>query len=144
MLLQKLNRKRVKEINRKIEKRFGVNPNFRGLFSEGNWIYIYTGTENLTEISGAVSAGLNIGKFRDEFMPTIEGAQIINPGKNYFMLKSSKDALTWMQGNDLFAGDTGCEVGYVIVISGDDILGSGMYDGRIIRNRLAKNRKLKM
>ncbi|PKP54420.1 MAG: hypothetical protein CVT90_01345 [Candidatus Altiarchaeales archaeon HGW-Altiarchaeales-3] len=144
MFPQKIKKNKTREINKKIEKRFGVNPGFKHLMSVGDWIYIYTGKEqDFSEIPNIISAGLNIGKFKNEFMPTIEGAQIINPKKNYFLLEHYEDALKWMQGEDILTEDKNCNAGYVIIKYNGDILGSGVYERGIIRNRLAKNRKLR-
>lgn len=141
MLPQKLPKARAKEIIKKINERFGTNVNFSTLFYKGNQIYLYTG-----EIIGikAYSIGLNIGKYVDEFVPTIEGAQLIKPKKNFFNVRSDEEALKWIKGEDITnVQNIDCERGYVIVKRGEDILGCGLYDEKVIRNRLAKNRKIR-
>lgn len=141
MLPQKLPKTKVKEIIKKINERFASNVDFPTLFHKGKWIYFYTG-----EILGikAYSIGLNIGKYTGEFVPTIEGAQLIKPNKNFFNVRSDEEALRWIKGEDIInVQDINCERGYVIIKRGEDILGCGLYDQGIIRNRLAKNRKIK-
>ncbi|MFN3527546.1 MAG: methyltransferase RsmF C-terminal domain-like protein [Candidatus Altarchaeaceae archaeon] len=141
MIPEKLPKAKVKEINKKINERFDANVNFSLLFRKGNWIYLYTG-----KIIGikAYSIGLSIGKYVNEFIPTIEGSQLIDIKKNFFNVRSDEEAWKWIRGEDITnVENINCEKGYVIVKRGEDVLGCGLYDGKIIRNRLAKSRKIK-
>lgn len=77
-------------------------------------------------------------------MLSIEGTQLFGPlaRKNVFEI-SDEMVDEWMRGKDIEIGvDEKLEKGLVIVRCGNLYLGSGLYDGRRIKNLLPKARKV--
>lgn len=71
---------------------------------------------------------------------SIEGAQLINATKNVIEV-SPEQADKWMRGEDFeFEGDS---KGFVIIKSKDEIFGCGMHKNGIVRNMVAKERRIK-
>lgn len=124
-----------------IKDRFGVKPDLKSLLKKDNRLYLYTG-EGL-KIEPEI-AGLSVGEIKGgEFKPNIEGSQIINPEKNVYNITQGT-ALEWMQGKDIAADkNENLTAGFVVVKCEDDLLGSGKFNGKIIKNGIPKNRRLK-
>ena len=90
--------------------------------------------------------GLYIGKFSgDSFVLSIEGSQMIAASRNVFSAREDKVG-DWMRGLDLKADDgfcIDCTPGLLIVMCGRDAAGCGKFDGKYIKNRIPRGRRLR-
>lgn len=147
-----LDRKEVKEIEEIIEKNYGVKKDLRRFlvlktFEEKIWLATGDLLNLDLEKLQINSVGMNFGKLKrnEKINLTIEGSQMVGPeAKKNVVVLDKENAKKFMQGSDVKPVEaTNCEYhNFVIVKSGDDILGSSLLTEKGIENFLPKSRRL--
>ena len=75
---------------------------------------------------------------RDGFRLSLEGSQLINPKKNFYLV-TKEQAVKWISGESIKTDQTDLE-GYVIVKYNGDIIGCGKFKQGEILNAVPKER----
>jgi len=127
-------------VKRMLKEQFGVE-NIDLLFKKmgKNRIYAYKpcGVEIEEKHSGIYFGTIE----KDGFRLSIEGSYIVGKKAKKGVVEINKEqAFSWMEGKDI-EGDV---KGYVILKWGDYFLGCGKGNGRVIRNFVPKNRRIKL
>ena len=149
-ILKILSIKEKKEIEKKLEKQFGINyaPGILAMRGKER-IFIFTGSfkpKNIKQLENIVfieRIGTYFAKvIGDDIRLSIEGTQILKDQikKNIFNL-NDEQAKQWMKGQQLDIS-TG-KHGFLIMKHKEDFLGTGKASAEKIGNFIPKNRRLK-
>lgn len=151
--MDKLNSKQKKELIEKLAFFYNSNVDFLKqynfyLSSKKNKVYISKIDLDSLNIARVSSIGLYFGAFHDDdrFRLSIEGSKLINPKRNFVILK--KEALSsYLSAENLFKDDLeylnwedNCP--FLIVKFENENLGSVNVKGDVILSYLPKSRKL--
>ncbi|MEK6819646.1 MAG: hypothetical protein AABY03_00410 [Nanoarchaeota archaeon] len=146
-----LNEKQKKEIEEKLEERFGIKeiPG-KIVMRGGERLFLYSGNldeEKIREIEETVfieRVGIYFAKIEEngEMRLSIEGTQILREQikKNIFIL-NEEQLEKWMMGSELNI-KSGMK-GFVIMKYKDELLGTGKASEEKISNFIPKNRRLR-
>ncbi|MFH1065491.1 MAG: hypothetical protein V1734_03235 [Nanoarchaeota archaeon] len=141
-----LNTREVKEILAELKEHFGMEAEIEEAFIEGGDGKIYLISRKFGEIDRSKLRINNLGLYfckrgDSGIKPTVEGSQLIKPGKNVFEMDEKQRDL-WMQGEDLAVGAQELH-GLVILKHNNDFYGTGAYKEERILNFTPKERRLK-
>lgn len=143
--LKILSKKEYKKILSELEEHFGEFKLPEYAFLKNNDYKVYLLSRKFSELDQSKvrinNLGLYFGTLEvDGFRLSIEGAQLVNPKKNFIEVDKQK-AFAWMRGEDIQVGDVDAS-GYVILKTGKDILGCGkLKDGKVL-NTVQKSRRI--
>ncbi len=144
-----LSKKEIEELEKLIEKNYGVKISLRDYLVFTSKEKIWIATKECAKIFSLNilinSAGLNFGKIRKgKIHLTIEGSQIVGryASKNVVFINKNS-AEKFLKGSDVKAEkEINCEYGnFVIVKSEDEILGSSLFLKDKIKNLIPKSRR---
>ncbi len=144
-----LNSKEKKEVSKAIESQWGISalPDYVFLEKRDGKLFIINrevelilGKRIFIDAMGIYIAEFN--RERGEIRLSIEGAQLLFPHatKNVVEIDDSA-ARRWLKGEDIDV-KKGDYSGFVIVRSGNDILGSGKYRDGTVLNFVPKTRRI--
>lgn len=143
--LKILNSREKKRLFKELSLQFGDIDKLDYVFMQNNKDKIFVITRDIENINleklRINNGGLYFAKKENAgIRPSIEGAQLIKATKNIIEV-SSEQTDKWMRGEDFeIKGDY---KGYVIIKSKSEIFGCGQYKDGIVRNMVAKERRIK-
>ncbi|NPA80012.1 MAG: hypothetical protein GXO29_03045 [Thermotogae bacterium] len=136
----------IEAVLRYVEERFGIPREiFNGFrfFSRGRDVWIVS--EDVPELKHINRMGLRFARGGAE-NPKLTTAVIQIFGRHATRNTVSLDdeqLSRYLRGEDVEVGEVpGVERGQVIVMYGEDALGSGLYDGRRVKNQIPKARRI--
>ncbi len=136
----------IEAVLRYTEERFGIKRDvFKGLrfFTKGRDVWVVS--VDVPDLKYVNRKGLRFARGGME-KPKLTTAilQIFGRYATKNVIKLSEELLKdYLQGKDVDVGEVeGVEKGQVIVVYGDDVIGSGLYDGRRIKNQIPKARRI--
>jgi len=141
--------KEKQEIERRLNKQFGIEEIKGTLFKNQDQVYIFQGEiskqeiKTLIEITSIQGIGILLLKYQDnQYYLTTEATQILKDQitKNIFELNEAQ-AKDWLEGNDLYEKTN--EKGIFVIKYKDYFLGCGKASENKISNFLPKSRRLK-
>lgn len=144
--LKILNKKQIKKLLNELEEIYDYRLELKDyIFFKSSKDKVYILSKKFSEINDKElrinNLGLYFGKFQKNFFRlSIEGAQMIKPKKNYYILDDKEKDL-WMKGQDF---DIKKEYsGPIILFYNDDIFGCGVAKGKRLLNSVPKERRIK-
>ncbi len=136
----------IEAVLRYAEERFGISREvFRGyrFFVRGRDVWIVS--EDVPEMRYVNRVGLRFARGGME-KPKLTTAVLQIFGKwatKNVVRIGERELEAYLRGQDLEVGEIeGVERGQVIVVYGEDVVGSGLYDGRRIKNQIPKARRI--
>ena len=136
----------IEAVLKYVEERFGISREaFEGyrFFTKGRDVWIVA--EDVPDLKYVNRMGLRFARGGME-KPKLTTAvlQIFGRWATKNVVRIGEGELAaYLRGEDLEVGELeGVERGQVVVMYGEDVLGSGLYDGRRIKNQIPKARRV--
>jgi len=136
----------IEAVLRYAEERFGISREvFKGLrfFTKGRDVWVVS--EDVPDLKYVNRKGLRFARGGME-KPKLTTAilQIFGRYATKNVVKLNDEQLReYLQGKDVEVGEVeGVDKGQVVVVYGEDVIGSGLYDGRRIKNQIPKARRI--
>lgn len=144
--LKILNKKEIKAILALIKKQWGADfkQDYAFLMNTKNKIFIVN--KDISRINLNRLRINNVGMYfgeinKGEIRLSIEGAQLVGPlAKKNVLELDEKEAREYLKGQDLDKGAK--ERGFVVIRHGEDFLGTGKSNGKVIYNYTPKERRI--